>query len=662
MNSKWSKLAVAAAIIIAVAIGLNVIPLSGHGVAWADVFQNVQRVRAYIHRTRLVISRDEQPPQTVEFTMYRSVDYGLRRDAYADGNLVTQLFLARDVEDCVEVVPSQKRYVKTTLSQQQRTEMREKQDPRELMKLFTSFDHTDLEPQMIDGKPCEGIEIDDPGFGRMVFERGKGRLWADVESELPVLMELEGTAGGGTIELKITLDQFEWNAPLTEEDFEPNIPDDYTVMAEVDLSANEQTLIKGLGRFAVVTGGTYPTSLDVMTSMQEVQVAFIVERRKQGVSMEQEPTKEEMDNILAIQGGTMYYAELMKEDCDLAWYGDKVTAEFPHAVLMRWRCEGENYRVIFADLSVREVTPQELADLEAAALNTEPHPIKPEPADGAVGTAIEGLQLRWLRGAHAVEHKVYFGTDPDKLQLLGTVKDAQFTDVPTLERDTTYYWHVDEVHADGSTTPGSLWSFSTGRLVGWWKLDETAGQTAADSSGNGHAGALVGDPAWTQGTVGGALEFDGEGDYVDLGTSPDFDMTSQVTVAAWIKVNTFDVDWQAIVGKGDTAWRLSRSQGDNVHFACTGMWPEWVHGSADVNDGQWHHVAGTYDGAELCLYVDGQLDVSATTSGQINVNDHPVTIGENAEHPEREWNGLIDDVRIYSYALSQAEIKALAEE
>ena len=98
---------------------------------------------------------------------------------------------------------------------------------------------------------------------------------------------------------------------------------------------------------------------------------------------------------------------------------------------------------------------------------------------------------------------------------------------------------------------------------------------------------------------------------------------------------------------------------DNLHFACTGTWPEWVHGSADVNDAQWHHVAGVYDGEELRLYVDGQLDASVGTSGLINVNEHPVYIGENAEHPGREWNGLIDDVRLYNYALSETEIQTL---
>jgi hypothetical protein len=61
----------------------------------------------------------------------------------------------------------------------------------------------------------------------------------------------------------------------------------------------------------------------------------------------------------------------------------------------------------------------------------------------------------------------------------------------------------------------------------------------------------------------------------------------------------------------------------------------------------------------MFLYVDGELDNSAEATGRINTNSWKVLIGENAERKGRFWNGLIDDVRIYSYALSEAEIKAL---
>ncbi len=657
MDSKWSRLAVAAAVILAVALGLNMIGDSG--VAWSQLMENVQHARSCIHRSLLTISQDNQPDTVYEFVLYRSTDYGMRRDAYRDGELVAQLYIARNAEDCVEIVPPEKKYVKTKFTEQQLAEIRDKSDPRKLVELLMSFDHLDLGTETVEGKLCEGIEVQNPKFGAMLFEKGKGRLWADVETNWPVLMEFEGTSAGGAIRTRIVLDRFRWEPVLTAADFEPNIPEDYSVLADVDLSPSDETVVKALGAFAKITGGRYPSSLDVMTAMSEVQAAFIAARRKQGIPLEQQPTREEMSDILAIQGTCMFYGGLASEEKDAAYYGERVTAEFPHAVLMRWKQENGSYRVIFADLTVRDVTPEELKELEAMPLNPELYAIKPDPADGMVGTVLDGLTLKWLPGAMAMEHRLYFGTDPDDLPLLATLKDAQFGNLPTLERDSIYFWHVDELNADGSVTPGGLWRFGTGRLVGWWTLDETAGTTVADASGNGHTGTLAGDPNWTQGRIDGALEFDGEGDYVDLGTAADFDVVDRTTVCAWVKVNAFTVDWQTIIAKGDTAWRLSRDQGNNLHFGCTGLWPEWVRGSADVNDGQWHHVAGVYDGTELRLYIDGTLDASAKTSGSININTYPVYIGGNAEQPGREWNGLIDDVRLYNYALSDTEIEAL---
>ncbi|MHC4169520.1 MAG: hypothetical protein ACYSWQ_21445, partial [Planctomycetota bacterium] len=86
-------------------------------------------------------------------------------------------------------------------------------------------------------------------------------------------------------------------------------------------------------------------------------------------------------------------------------------------------------------------------------------------------------------------------------------------------------------------------------LIGWWKLDEGSGTTTADSSGSGLDGTFVGDPSWTDGMFGKALSLDG--DYVDLGDDPKFDITGQITVTAWFKVNAFDRSWATIISKGD---------------------------------------------------------------------------------------------------------------
>ncbi|UCE46942.1 MAG: LamG domain-containing protein, partial [Phycisphaerales bacterium] len=198
-------------------------------------------------------------------------------------------------------------------------------------------------------------------------------------------------------------------------------------------------------------------------------------------------------------------------------------------------------------------------------------------------------------------------------------------------------------------------------LIGYWKLDETTGFTAQDASGNGNDGTLNGDPQWVAGRLGGALEFDGDGDYVDIGNDPIFNVTGDITVACWIKVNQFTVGWQAIFTMGDDSWRLQRqTTTDTLCWACSGVtgtpgnW--WLNGDVNVNDGEWHHAAGVYDGSKYYLYVDGDLDASKDASGTTDVSSYPVFIGANAQQGGREFDGLIDDVRIYKRALMDTEI------
>jgi len=293
-----------------------------------------------------------------------------------------------------------------------------------------------------------------------------------------------------------------------------------------------------------------------------------------------------------------------------------------------------------------------------------PRAVQPAPADGTEGVGPSHATLTWMAGMGATAHNVYFGTDPENLPLLGNTQESK-AELSALAGNTKYYWRIDEVQSDGSVVASSPWSFTTGGLFAWWKLDETEGDTVANAIDSEMNGTLAGDPQWqpADGKVGGALLFDGDGDYVDCGKDSAFSITDEMTVAAWIKVNKFDKRWQSIVTKGDSAWRMAReSAADSIQFG-TGIYQrnlQAVRGTVDVNDGSWHHVAGVYDGRRLYLYVDGQLDETAFGSGKIPANDYAVAIGQNTERPDRDWNGWIDDVRLYSCALTKEQIRALA--
>ncbi|MBN2312696.1 MAG: LamG domain-containing protein [Sedimentisphaerales bacterium] len=290
----------------------------------------------------------------------------------------------------------------------------------------------------------------------------------------------------------------------------------------------------------------------------------------------------------------------------------------------------------------------------------------PNPADGAKFIATD-VTLNWMAGLRAKLHYVYFGTDPDEVaNATGALPQAVTSYTPgPLELDTTYYWRVDEF--DGATVQtGDVWHFTTlpeipiadPSLVGWWKFDEGNGNIAVDWSGQGNHGALQGDPQWAPGQVGGALEFDGTGDLVDCGANDVFDIATDMTAMCWIKVHQFNKNWQAIVTQGDNSWRLHRSNNtDNIAWGTSGLEPTDITGTINVNDGEWHNVAGVYDGTQKILYVDGNIDASSNTTGSIDSSTYRMQIGENAQATGRNWAGLIDDVRIYTRALTMDEIK-----
>lgn len=228
---------------------------------------------------------------------------------------------------------------------------------------------------------------------------------------------------------------------------------------------------------------------------------------------------------------------------------------------------------------------------------------------------------------------------------------------PTGETKTS----TDEKDADQPVTAAGA-AFdpnSDPNLVAWWKLDGDA----TDSSGNNLDGKPVGEPAWTPGRIGGAVQLDGADDYVDCGNPPQLAIRAQLTVACWVKIEAFTRSWETILAKGDTSYRLSRSRGASrtAHFACDGTEPPpaQLNGGTVLADDRWHHVAGVFDGSNMILYVDGREEARKPASGPIAATEHPFLIGENAEATGRFLRGLVDDVRVYNRALKPEEIETL---
>jgi hypothetical protein len=290
------------------------------------------------------------------------------------------------------------------------------------------------------------------------------------------------------------------------------------------------------------------------------------------------------------------------------------------------------------------------------------------PEDGAAGVGIGKVMLDWVPGQGAAEHKVFLGTSKETLALVGSGSNTRL-EAPKLKPDTTYFWRVDEAQADGKVVTGRLARFQTTGLVAWWKLDEAKGNKAEDATGHQYTGNVAGRSKWVpdQGRIGGAAEFDGKTTFINCGRSPEFDFRDGMTAAAWIKVREFSKPWQAILTKGDNSWRLQREKETSMVTFSLNTGDKAGQGDTNliclvsrrkVDDGEWHHVVGVSDGHRVALYVDGELEDSADAK-PITLNSAPVMIGCNSTAYERRFNGWIDDVRLYGYGLSEAEIKAL---
>jgi hypothetical protein len=188
-------------------------------------------------------------------------------------------------------------------------------------------------------------------------------------------------------------------------------------------------------------------------------------------------------------------------------------------------------------------------------------------------------------------------------------------------------------------------------LVGAWGFNEGTGTTLGDSSGNGRTGTITG-ATWTTGRFGQALNFTGSA-LVDLG---DLDLTGPFTVMAWMQTRSlYTGTCGSLVMKArDYGFELCSGQ-LAAKIASGTAWSAAVTQpltSADLN--VWKHVALTYDGTTLRFYLGGVL--INTAAGAHTTNNNPLLLGRWT--PESEyWNGLIDEMRIYNRALTQAEVQ-----
>jgi len=211
-------------------------------------------------------------------------------------------------------------------------------------------------------------------------------------------------------------------------------------------------------------------------------------------------------------------------------------------------------------------------------------------------------------------------------------------------------------------------------LVGHWKFDEGSGTIAYDSSGNGNDGTLQGDPQWVAGMIGsGALSFDGTDGYVEIGDDASLSLTDALTITVWVKVSDLDTYYFLVCKQpsgtardgfpGNYEFRIQVNTGalQFGHQETEGEQYTFYTSDSSIAVEQWYHIAvAVTNGGLVEFYIDGVAAGSAEQSTNFGVlNDKPVRIGGRTDLYSY-FNGLLDDIRLYDRALSQAEIKKLA--
>lgn len=200
-------------------------------------------------------------------------------------------------------------------------------------------------------------------------------------------------------------------------------------------------------------------------------------------------------------------------------------------------------------------------------------------------------------------------------------------------------------------------------IIALWLMDENEDDIAVDSSENGNNGELKNGAKWGEGKFGDALELNGLGAYVEFGVNENL-KPEHFTLVSWFntrKVNGYGHIFQSGKDWDDIAGIVFRVHQDGYFQAAVATGPGntagWCNGPA-LSTKTWYHAALTSDGTTLLLYMDGEK-VANAGSGKPLYDDKTVRIGVHPDDTGAAFDGFIDEIALFSEALSQEDIQAI---
>ncbi|MCW3078517.1 MAG: hypothetical protein JWO32_3126 [Bacteroidetes bacterium] len=186
----------------------------------------------------------------------------------------------------------------------------------------------------------------------------------------------------------------------------------------------------------------------------------------------------------------------------------------------------------------------------------------------------------------------------------------------------------------------------------------TASYTVIGSSAVGCTNSAVATVSVNNCTAAEALNFDGVDDYVAISSNAALSMTNSITMETWVKTSGLPTGEQYICTKSNDSYYMGLNVSGNVgrvSFYLNNVSPGWLFSNSNtVNDDNWHHIAATYDGVIMKLYIDGVLDNSAILSGSITTGPNNVDLG--SRNGAQFLQGSLDEFRIWDIARTQCEI------
>jgi hypothetical protein len=208
---------------------------------------------------------------------------------------------------------------------------------------------------------------------------------------------------------------------------------------------------------------------------------------------------------------------------------------------------------------------------------------------------------------------------------------------------------------------------ATAGLVGYWPFEsaDVSGTTVVDRSNYGRPGTLVGGPAVVRGRVGGAVSFDGVDDGARVGTVLPTG-AGRLTVTAWVFKRDATSD-AAVISTAPASSPLDFTSPWSLDVVGAAVRVRLGSGTAAVAfDGpqirvnRWEHVAFTYDGSAVRIYLNGRLRAGRAHATGVPLSDRDVSIGQSGDGPGgRFFNGLLDEVRVYNNALHSRSLRNL---